>query len=233
MPANQANGPQVVILEGSIGAGKSTFLELLEKHLAVQAVQEPLKQWQDVGGGNLLDNFYKDPSRWAYTFQSYAFISRIFEQRENLKTCIDKFQILERSVYSDRYCFAKNCHENGVMSELEWSLYKDLFAWFVDELTVFPAAFIYLQTSPEVCYERVSRRSRSEESVVALEYLKQIHGRHEEWIVNKIGVSEKLAKVPTLVLNVDKDFESDPVFARELCEKVAKLLRDIGNKNSE
>ncbi len=31
-------------------------------------------------GGNLLDMFYRDPHRWAYTFQAYAFLSRIRAQ---------------------------------------------------------------------------------------------------------------------------------------------------------
>ena len=67
-----------------LAAGKSTFLELLQKaHPEYIIVNEPLVRWQNVPdgvegegltcsqqhGGNLLDHFYKDPQRWGYTFQ--------------------------------------------------------------------------------------------------------------------------------------------------------------------
>ena len=96
---------QVFILEGNIGAGKSTFLSLINTYLPVQIVLEPHTKWQKTGSGeNLLDAFYKDTKRWAYTFQSYAFLTRILEQQEHSKTNTYGTQVLERSVYSDRYC---------------------------------------------------------------------------------------------------------------------------------
>ncbi len=46
-----------------------------------QMVPEPLEEWQDVGGrgGNMLDMFYKDPARWAYTFQNFVFVTRVMQ----------------------------------------------------------------------------------------------------------------------------------------------------------
>jgi hypothetical protein len=76
-----------IALEGNIAAGKSTLLRLLEDELDYIAVPEPLSKWQGVGangtancGGNLLELFYKDPKRWGYTFQTYAFLSRMMAQ---------------------------------------------------------------------------------------------------------------------------------------------------------
>ena len=37
-----------LIVEGNIGAGKSTFLRLLNEQLDVHVVYEPHEQWQDV-----------------------------------------------------------------------------------------------------------------------------------------------------------------------------------------
>jgi deoxycitidine kinase len=39
-------------------------------------VQKPIISILTLKKGNLLDMFYVDPNRWAYTFQSYAFLSR-------------------------------------------------------------------------------------------------------------------------------------------------------------
>ncbi len=114
------------IIEGNIGAGKSTFVSLIKKELDVHVVYEPHDQWQMVGGTeNLLEKFYTDTSRWAYTFQTYAFVSRVRAQELHRKQYPYMPQVLERSVYSDRYCFAKNCFELGYMNVLEWKLYQE------------------------------------------------------------------------------------------------------------
>jgi deoxyadenosine/deoxycytidine kinase len=203
-----SNKPKVLIVEGNIGAGKSTFLNMISKHLDVQPVYEPDQKWQNVGDGeNLLDKFYQDPKRWAYTFQTYAFVTRVLEQELSTKKNPGVVQIIERSVYADRYCFARNCYEMGVLSALEWKLYLEWFTWLVDSYTVKPAGFIYLQTDPEVCYQRVLKRSRSAEKSVSLDYLKMLHQKHEEWLIEGKDVSASLRDVPVLTLPCNAEFE--------------------------
>ncbi len=198
-----------LIVEGNIGAGKSTFLRLLNEQLDVHVVYEPHEQWQDVEGHNLLDKFYSDTSRWAYTFQTYAFITRILEAERQAHTTDKQNLILERSVYSDRYCFAKNAYEMGTMSSLEWTLYKQWFSWLVDTYTVKPDGFIYLQTTPDTCFERMKKRNRSEEATVSHDYLTAIHQKHEQWLIGKDGVADYLKDIPVLVLPCDIDFENN------------------------
>lgn len=220
---DQKKSVKNIIVEGNIGAGKSTFLKLIEQNLNVDIVFEPHKKWQDVQGHNILDSFYKDTNRWAYTFQTYAFVSRVVEQEISTKNSLTGIQILERSVYSDRYCFAKNCHEMGVMSALEWQLYKEWFSWLVDGYVTKPDGFIYIQADPEVCYKRLLKRSRSEEEGVSLSYLQMLHQKHEDWLVNKKGISENLKDIPVLVLSCNKDFENDI----QEQEKHAKAISDF------
>ena len=84
--SSHASIKKMLVVEGNIGAGKSTFLSILQRKLPVDVVFEPTNKWQQVGeDGNLLDLFYKDTLRWAYTFQSYAFISRIQSLLDNQK----------------------------------------------------------------------------------------------------------------------------------------------------
>ena len=59
----QTNRPFVVSIEGNIGAGKSTMLKFFESYNDVELIPEPVAQWCDVNGHNLLGKLYEDPKR--------------------------------------------------------------------------------------------------------------------------------------------------------------------------
>jgi deoxyadenosine/deoxycytidine kinase len=213
------------IIEGNIGAGKSTFLKMIKEYLNLQVVLEPHEQWQKVGDEhNLLDLFYKDPKRWAYTFQSYAFVSRIMNQQAHARTNPYMVQLLERSVFSDRYCFAYNAYELGYMNALEWKLYQEWFSWLVDTYMRRPDGFIYLQTKPDICYERLQKRNRDEEATVSREYINRLHEKHERWLIEKKDVAPALMNVPVLVLECDADFENNKAEQEKHVEKVGAFV---------
>lgn len=220
-----------LIVEGNISAGKSTFLKLLQTYLPVEVVYEPLEQWQRVGGSseNLLEKFYHDTSRWAYTFQSYAFITRILAQEASAKKSSAPVHVLERSVFSDRYCFAQNCYETGLMTALEWKLYQEWFTWLVETYMTLPHAFLYLQANPTTCYERLLKRNRQEETVVPFDYIKRLHEKHEDWLIKKEDVAPYLKNTPVLVLPCNNDFESNQEEQHEHIHKITSFLKDNFN----
>jgi len=161
-----------LFLEGNIGAGKSTLLKILGDNIpTIEPVLEPTDKWQKINEKeNLLDLFYKDTKRWAYTFQSYAFISRIQTQNEScLRSQSKNIQILERSVFCDRFCFAKNCYESGLMTSLEWNIYTQWFSWLAENYAAKPSGFIYLKTTPQMCLDRIKKRARTEEDSIPLD----------------------------------------------------------------
>ena len=216
----------LVMIEGNIGAGKSTFLKVLKEHLDVDIIFEPTTKWQEATQEeNLLDLFYKDTPRWAYTFQSYAFITRvqtILDYQAKNKSA--KVQFLERSVYCDRYCFAKNCFESGLMTKLEWSIYKEWFSWLVERHTPVPSGFIYLQATPETCYKRINKRSRHEESNIAFAYLQSLHNRHEDWLVKQKELTPQLRTIPVLTLDCNKEFENNLSVQKNHMEKIKNFI---------
>lgn len=95
-------------VEGNISVGKTTFLqrianETIELRDLVEVVPEPISKWQDVGPDhfNILDAFYAEPQRYAYTFQNYVFVTRVMQERES-SAGIKPLRLMERSVFSDR-----------------------------------------------------------------------------------------------------------------------------------
>ena len=92
----------IISLDGNIGAGKSTLLAEIRKQLPVYVVDEPVGQWtalKNAEGTNLLELFYKDKKRWAYTFQNCAILTRL----KNIQDAVEnnpseKVFITERSI---------------------------------------------------------------------------------------------------------------------------------------
>lgn len=213
------------LIEGNIGAGKSTLLKIIQENIpSVNAIFEPVNRWDKAEhGSSLLKGFYVDPKRWGYTLETYAIVCRVKDYLINSQAH-NKISIMERSVFSGHYCFAKNSYMSGFMTELEWQLYLQWFDFVVTKKIELPQGFIYLRTSPELVYERIIKRSRSAESSISIDYLRDIHNRHEEFLVLKQGLSGDLAKVPVLVLDADLDFESDPAVQLNFLNKIRDFL---------
>ena len=113
------------------------------------------------------------------------------------------------------------------MSGLEWQIYQEWFSWLVENYTQKPKGFIYLKTSPRVCFDRLVKRSRSEESSIPLDYLVSLHNKHEDWLVHGHDVTGYLKDVPVLVLDCDEEFEMDLVRRAAFVEKVANFINVV------
>lgn len=176
-------------VEGNISVGKTTFLhrvtnEAIELRDLVEIVPEPVAKWQDVGPEhfNILDAFYAEPQRYAYTFQNYVFITRLMQEQESAGG-LKPLRLMERSVFSDRMVFVRAVHEAKWMNEMEISIYD---SWFNPVVSVLPGlvpdGFIYLRASPDTCHRRLQMRKRPEEQGVTLDYLRGLHEKHEQWL---------------------------------------------------
>ncbi|KAJ6798207.1 Uncharacterized protein M6B38_213975 [Iris pallida] len=176
-------------VEGNISVGKTTFLhrianETLELRDLVEIVPEPIDKWQDVGPDhfNILDAFYAEPQRYAYTFQNYVFVTRVMQEKES-SGGIKPLRLMERSVFSDRMVFVRAVHEANWMNEMEISIYDSWFDPVVSSLPgLIPDGFIYLRASPDTCHKRMMMRKREEEGGVTLDYLRGLHEKHESWL---------------------------------------------------
>jgi deoxyadenosine/deoxycytidine kinase len=175
-------GRRMILLEGNIGAGKSTVGNSLKASGIFDFIEEPVEAWQTGFASNLLDMFYSDMKRWAFTFQITAFITRAKTWQEVLALTDHSRVVLERSIFTDRYVFATNSYRIGGMTDVEWQVYCGLWEFLVSNYCVEPDCILYYRTPAEVCLERMKARGRHEETGVSLEYLKQLEELHDEWL---------------------------------------------------
>ena len=213
------------IVEGNIGVGKSTFLDLIAQHCPeVETIQEPVTQWaQDVSGESLLDLFYKNPKRWAYTIETLAMIYRTRDYAKEQSNPNPK-RVMERSVYSGHYCFAYNDLDSGYFTKLEWELYNKWVTFLLRDQCRPPMGFIYLQSTPEICYERVIKRQRSSETSLTIDVLNKIHDYHERFLVHKQNIFDELKKTPVLILDCTNDFVKTPDIMRQHADAVRNFF---------
>ncbi len=216
------------ILEGNIGSGKSTFLKLIKNFFPlIKTEMEPLESWQEkVDGQSILKKFYQDPKRWAFTLENLILVTRVKEHIKDQKLDYE-YSIIERSLYSGYYCFAKNSHESGFLTDIEWKIYTDWFEFLVPDYCKSPKGFIYLQSDPKKCFERMKKRNREDEGQISFEYLQQMHDKHEDFLIRKIDVIPELKTIPVLVINADIDFEHNTDKQKEIFEKTIKFMQDI------
>jgi deoxyadenosine/deoxycytidine kinase len=190
--------PRILSIEGNIGAGKSTIIrKLQEKYNRKQNIlflQEPVEFWtsfQDSKTGkNILDLFYENPKKYAFSFQMLAFQSRYELLRntiENIRkegTPIDTI-VMERSLDADYHIFAKTMFENGTLEETEWDIYRFVTRERLAEFGV--SGIIWLDVPAEECYSRVQERAREGEDGITLNYLRSCEEAHREWLSADLG----------------------------------------------
>ena len=75
---------------------------------------------------------------------------------------------------SARYCFIENLFETGTMCESEYLVLSEWFNYLVSspQLDFHVDRIIYLRTDPEVAYERIRKRNRTEENTIPFQLVK-------------------------------------------------------------
>ncbi|XP_022668518.1 deoxynucleoside kinase-like isoform X1 [Varroa destructor] len=181
----KTNHPFIILVEGNIGSGKTTFLKQFEHLPNATVIPEPVNRWTAVGGQhNLLQLMYEEPKKYALALQTYIQLTMLQNHRHPVTT---EFKLMERSLHSARYCFVENLFRSGVLSEVETLVLDE---WFQHLITAEAAACkadvaVYLRTDPEVALRRIQLRARESEKTVGLDYLRSLHELHEEWFLKQ------------------------------------------------
>ena len=116
---------RIISIEGNIGSGKSTLVKKLKSALPEDTyyfVDEPVDIWQsiqDTSGVNIINKFYSDQARYAFSFQMMAYISRVSMLKQAIRENPGKIIVTERCVDTDREVFAKMLYDDGLIEEIK------------------------------------------------------------------------------------------------------------------
>lgn len=183
----------IVSIEGNIGSGKSTLLANLRQHYEnnsnVVFLKEPVDEWEkikDENGETILKKFYADQEKYSFPFQMMAYVSRLKVLRDTLKTIKNDSEnrniviITERSLYTDKMVFAKMLYDSKKIEHVNYQIYLNWFDTFSNEFPV--NKVVYVKTSPEKCYQRIVKRSRTGEENIPLDYLASCSNYHDNML---------------------------------------------------
>ena len=164
---------KIYALEGNIGAGKTTIMAIIGQYFSsVEFVEEPVNQWQNLGGMNLLDAFYTDPQRWGFSFEFYSMLSKIkalLKAANSDKPVI----VIERSILSNKV-FMDLSHEVGKLQEMEYKMLMNTYDFYLQHVYPQLSGIIYLDTPVDECIRRITKRNRGEECSIERSYLQRI-----------------------------------------------------------
>ena len=199
-PFQKLKSKRIYSIEGNIGAGKTTILKLIGKTFDdVEFVEEPVSQWQNLGGMNLLEKFYEDPDRWGFSFEFYVMLSKLkalSKAADSPKSVI----ILERSLFSNKI-FMDISATLGKLNELEYYMLMTVFDFFIQNVYPVLNGIIYLKTPVDVCIKRIAIRNRGEESSIDEKYLSLLHEKFEQFANS--------CTIPTLIIDGNYDLVRD------------------------
>ena len=170
---------KIYALEGNIGAGKTTMMKIIGQYFtSVEFVEEPVSQWQNLGGMNLLDAFYSDPERWGFSFEFYSMLSKI-KALLNAANSDKPVIVIERSILSNKV-FMDLSHELGKLEEIEYSMLMNTYHFYLQHVYPQLSGIIYLDTPVDECIKRITKRNRGEECTIERSYFQCIKEKMDQ-----------------------------------------------------
>jgi deoxyadenosine/deoxycytidine kinase len=226
--------PLIISIEGNIGTGKSTIIENLKRHMekdsdsGIVFLKEPVDIWESIrdseSGETILQKFYADPQKYAFSFQVMAYASRLSMIRAQLNAePRPQVVICERSLEADYNIFAKMLHDEGSIDDVNYQVYKLFYEEFSYNYAL--DAVIYLDSDAEVCHRRISKRARDGESGIPLDYLAKCKAYHDKWL------SEVTIDKLHLNTNADATYDGSDI-GTEWLERIQQFIYTTKNMKS-
>jgi deoxyadenosine/deoxycytidine kinase len=201
---------------GMVGSGKSTLTRALASRFGLQHALESVDE-----DNPWLERFYVGGMEAMRTYAlplQLHFLATRFESMRRMRGTGGSW-VLDRTWYEDAEIFARGHYDEGLMSAMEWELYRRLYV----ELLHSPAArpprlLVYLHAPLDTVVERIRLRGRPKERETPDAYWAALHARYERWIAG-------FRACPVLSLDVrDYDLVTDPMAIERIAARVRARL---------
>jgi Deoxynucleoside kinases len=188
-----------IVVEGCIGAGKTTLSKMLAEDFNAELV---LERFAD---NPFLPKFYKDPVHYAFPVEMTFLMDR-YQQLKNLLSARDLFTEAVIGDYFIDKCIIFS--KNNLLPD-EYNLYKNVF----DTISSFlpkPDMILYLYNDTQQLLQNIARRGREYEKDITAEYLQDIQESYLTYF-------RQHANMPILLVETAQmDFVANPADYRRI-----------------
>ena len=165
------NNLYYLAIEGVIGVGKTSLANLLEEKLKAKLVMENFDE------NPFLNEFYRDPERYAFQTQLFFLLSRYRQQNDLRQTDVfNKLVITDYMFIKDRLFASLN------LDDKEMTLY-DSVAKILEKNIIQPDIIIYLQADTSTLVKRISKRGRNFENKISPDYIEALNEVYNEYFL--------------------------------------------------
>lgn len=194
-----------VVVEGPIGAGKTSLARALSQRAGGSALLE------EPDANPFLPGFYQDRARYALPTQLYFLFQRAAQLRALAQPDLFAGVTIADFMIEKDELFAR-----VTLNDDEFALYRQVYAQLRPQAPV-PDLVIYLQAPPETLVERVARRGVAYEHDIPDDYLVQVAENYARFFY-------RYDAAPVLIVNSEHlNFVDQPADLELLLERVAGM----------
>lgn len=154
---------QYLVIEGNIGAGKTTLATLLAQEFNAKLV---LERFAD---NPFLPKFYSNPERFSFTLELSFLADRYKQLNEDLRS-VSLFQPL---IIADYFFMKSLIFAHNTLNGDEYNLYRQIFEIIYNSIPK-PDLYVYLHLPTQKLLENIHKRGRDYEQTITFEYLEEI-----------------------------------------------------------
>ncbi|HOZ14280.1 MAG TPA: deoxynucleoside kinase [Tenuifilaceae bacterium] len=154
---------QYLVIEGNIGAGKTTLATMLAQDLNAKLI---LEQFAD---NPFLPQFYQNPERYSFPLE----LSFLAERYKQLNVDLRTGSLFQNLTIADYFFMKSLIFAQNTLTGDELQLYKQIFSIIYNTLPK-PNLYVYLHLQTDKLLQNIKKRGRDYEQTITADYLNNL-----------------------------------------------------------
>ena len=202
---------QFLVIEGNIGAGKTTLASKLAEEYNAKLI---LEQFAD---NPFLPKFYRDQERYSFPLE----LSFLADRYNQIKKQVLNLDLFYSFLIADYYFAKSSIFAQNTLKDDEYRLFRQIFD-IVFESMPKPDLYVYLHANTDKLLKNIAKRGRDYEQSINPEYLEKIKQGYFVFF-------KQINSFPILIIDTNNiDFVSNPDHYEQLKDAIFKSEYKLG-----